>query len=195
MATFSAKAAEVDKKWVMIDAKGLVVGRLASIIAMRLRGQHKPTYTPHVDDGDCVVVVNAKDVVLTGRKVEVGNFSVLPWTLLERLVGVSEIWNHYAAAVYKARFPLVQVPVPRKFWRRVVEAVLGEDAQALVAEHGARLLGDQHRAPELGRELEEAAKHLPRPDEVELLDVVEDQDADGHGLRSAHGTLRVREAG
>lgn len=50
---------------------------------------------------------------LTGRKVEVGNFSVLPWALLERLVGVSEIWNHYAAAVYKARFPLVQVPVPR----------------------------------------------------------------------------------
>lgn len=50
---------------------------------------------------------------LTGRKVEVGNFSVLPWSLLERLVGVSEIWNHYAAAVYKARFPLVQVSVPR----------------------------------------------------------------------------------
>ena len=70
MATFSAKAAEVDKKWVMIDAKGLVVGRLASIIAMRLRGKHKPTYTPHVDCGDCVVVVNAKEVVLTGRKVE-----------------------------------------------------------------------------------------------------------------------------
>lgn len=51
--------------------------------------------------------------VLTGRKVEVGNFSVLPWALLERLVGVSEIWNHYAAAVYKARLPVVQVPVPR----------------------------------------------------------------------------------
>ena len=50
---------------------------------------------------------------LTGRRVEVGNFSVLPWSLLERLVGVSEIWNHYAAAVYKARFPLVQVSVPR----------------------------------------------------------------------------------
>jgi glycosyltransferase involved in cell wall biosynthesis len=51
--------------------------------------------------------------VLTGRKVEVGNFSVLPWALLERLVGVSEIWNHYAAAVYKARLPVVQVAVPR----------------------------------------------------------------------------------
>jgi glycosyltransferase involved in cell wall biosynthesis len=51
--------------------------------------------------------------LLTGRKVEVGNFSVLPWALLERLVGVSEIWNHYAAAVYKARLPVVQVPVAR----------------------------------------------------------------------------------
>lgn len=51
--------------------------------------------------------------VLTGRKVEVGNFSVLPWALLERLVGVSEIWNHYAAAVYKARLPVVQVAVAR----------------------------------------------------------------------------------
>ncbi len=70
MATFSAKAAEVEKKWVMIDAKGLVVGRLASIIAMRLRGKHKPTFTPHVDCGDFVVVVNAKHVALTGRKVE-----------------------------------------------------------------------------------------------------------------------------
>ncbi len=50
---------------------------------------------------------------LTGRRVEVGNFSVLPWHLLERLVGVSEVWNHYAAAVYKARFPVTQVPVPR----------------------------------------------------------------------------------
>jgi hypothetical protein len=51
--------------------------------------------------------------LLTGRKVEVGTFSVLPWELLERLVGVSEIWNHYAAAVYKARLPVVQVPVAR----------------------------------------------------------------------------------
>ena len=49
MATFSAKPAEVEKKWVMIDAEGLVVGRLASIIALRLRGKHKPTFTPHVD--------------------------------------------------------------------------------------------------------------------------------------------------
>src|SRR5580692_804969 len=70
MKTFSAKPAEVEKKWVMIDANGLIVGRLASIVAMRLRGKHKPTYTPHVDCGDNVIVVNAEKVVLTGRKRE-----------------------------------------------------------------------------------------------------------------------------
>jgi large subunit ribosomal protein L13 len=70
MSTFSAKPAEVDKKWVMIDAEGLVVGRLASIVAMRLRGKHKPSYTPHVDCGDNVIVINAAKVVLTGSKVE-----------------------------------------------------------------------------------------------------------------------------
>ena len=68
MTTYSAKPADIEKKWVLIDADGLVVGRLATIIAMRLRGKHKPTYTPHVDDGDNVVVVNAEKVVLTGRK-------------------------------------------------------------------------------------------------------------------------------
>ena len=70
MSTYSAKPAEVEKKWVLIDGQGLVVGRLASLIAMRLRGKHKPTYTPHVDDGDNVIVVNADKVVLTGRKRE-----------------------------------------------------------------------------------------------------------------------------
>jgi large subunit ribosomal protein L13 len=70
MTTYSAKPADIVKKWVMIDATGLVVGRLATIIAMRLRGKHKPTYTPHVDDGDNVIVVNAEKVVLTGRKRE-----------------------------------------------------------------------------------------------------------------------------
>ena len=68
MKTFSAKPAEVTKKCVLIDAKGLVVGRLATIVAMRLRGKHLPTYTPHVDCGDNVVIINAAHVVLTGRK-------------------------------------------------------------------------------------------------------------------------------
>ena len=70
MKTYSAKPAEVDKKWVVVDANGLVVGRLASLVALRLRGKHKPTYTPHVDCGDNVIIVNAAKVVLTGRKVE-----------------------------------------------------------------------------------------------------------------------------
>jgi large subunit ribosomal protein L13 len=70
MSTYSAKAADIEKKWVLIDAKGLVVGRLASIVALRLRGKHKPTYTPHVDDGDNVIIINADKVVLTGRKRE-----------------------------------------------------------------------------------------------------------------------------
>ena len=68
MKTYSAKAADIEKKWVTIDATGLVVGRLASIVAMRLRGKHKATFTPHVDDGDNVIVVNAAKAVFTGRK-------------------------------------------------------------------------------------------------------------------------------
>ncbi|EEQ95461.1 ribosomal protein L13 [Brucella intermedia LMG 3301] len=68
MATFSQKPAEVVKKWVLIDAEGLVVGRLASLVANRLRGKHKATFTPHVDDGDNVIIINADKVVLTGNK-------------------------------------------------------------------------------------------------------------------------------
>ena len=70
MKTTSLKPAEVEKKWVVIDGKGLVVGRLASVVAMRLRGKHKAAYTPHVDCGDNVIVVNADKVVFTGRKRE-----------------------------------------------------------------------------------------------------------------------------
>ena len=70
MKTFVAKPAEVEKKWVLIDAEGLVVGRLASLIALRLKGKHKPTYTPHVDMGDYIIVINAEKVVFTGKKYE-----------------------------------------------------------------------------------------------------------------------------
>ncbi|KAF0230822.1 MAG: large subunit ribosomal protein [Beijerinckiaceae bacterium] len=72
--SFVAKPAEVDKKWIVIDAAGLVVGRLASIIALRLRGKHKPDFTPHVDTGDNVIVINAEKVVFTGRKREQKNY-------------------------------------------------------------------------------------------------------------------------
>jgi large subunit ribosomal protein L13 len=68
MKTYSAKPSEVEKAWWLIDAKGLVVGRVAALIAMRLRGKHKPMYTPHIDCGDNIVVINADQVRLTGRK-------------------------------------------------------------------------------------------------------------------------------
>ena len=68
MKTYSAKPAEVEKKWVLIDADGLVLGRLASQVAKILRGKHKPTFTPHIDCGDNVVIVNAEKVRLTGNK-------------------------------------------------------------------------------------------------------------------------------
>ncbi len=68
--TISTKTAEIEKKWVIIDATGLVVGRLASIVALRLRGKHKVSFTPHMDDGDNIIVVNADKVVFTGRKRE-----------------------------------------------------------------------------------------------------------------------------
>jgi large subunit ribosomal protein L13 len=68
--TASAKPADVEKKWIVIDAQDAVVGRLASFIAMRLRGKHRPDYTPHVDCGDFVVVVNADKVKFTGRKLQ-----------------------------------------------------------------------------------------------------------------------------
>ena len=68
--TRSLKPAEVNKAWVVVDADGLVLGRLASIIANRLRGKHKPQFTPHVDCGDHVVVVNAEKVRVTGNKAE-----------------------------------------------------------------------------------------------------------------------------
>ena len=68
MKTFSAKPADVDKKWVLIDAENMVVGRLAAVIATRLRGKHLPSYTPHMDCGDNVIVINVDKVVFTGNK-------------------------------------------------------------------------------------------------------------------------------
>ncbi len=68
MKTFSATPADIDKKWILIDAEGVVLGRLASIVAMRLRGKHKASFTPHMDMGDNVIVINADKVQLTGKK-------------------------------------------------------------------------------------------------------------------------------
>jgi len=68
MKTYSAKPAEVRRDWYLVDAKGKTLGRLASELARRLRGKHKPIYTPHVDTGDYIVVVNAEKIRVTGRK-------------------------------------------------------------------------------------------------------------------------------
>ena len=68
MKTFSAKAHEVNRDWYVIDAQGKPLGRLASEVASRLRGKHKPIYTPHVDTGDYIIIVNADKVAVTGNK-------------------------------------------------------------------------------------------------------------------------------
>src|SRR6185312_8602895 len=74
MKTFSARPSDIDKKWVLIDAEGIVLGRLASLVAMRLRGKHKATFTPHMDMGDNVIVINAEKVQLTGNKLDQRKF-------------------------------------------------------------------------------------------------------------------------
>ena len=70
MNTYMAKAAEVERKWYVVDASGMVLGRLASQVANILRGKNKPIYTPHVDTGDFVIIINADKVVLTGKKLD-----------------------------------------------------------------------------------------------------------------------------
>ena len=66
--TYSAKAADIQKDWIVIDADGVVLGRLASYVALRLRGKHKPTFTPHMNDGDNIIIINAEKIRLTGNK-------------------------------------------------------------------------------------------------------------------------------
>ena len=70
MNTYMAKASDVQRKWYVVDAEGVVLGRLASQVASILRGKNKPTYTPHVDTGDYVIILNADKVVLTGKKLD-----------------------------------------------------------------------------------------------------------------------------
>jgi large subunit ribosomal protein L13 len=70
MRTYSAKPSEIEKKWFVIDANNLVLGRLASIVALMLRGKHKPTFTPHMDCGDNIIIINAEKVHLTGNKTD-----------------------------------------------------------------------------------------------------------------------------
>lgn len=103
MKTYSAKPAEIEKKWVTIDATGLVVGRLASIVALRLRGKHKPSFTPHVDDGDNVIVVNAAKAVFTGRKRE------------------QKVYHHYTGYIGGIKTRSARQILEGRFPERVVE--------------------------------------------------------------------------
>ena len=80
MKTYSAKPAEIEHKWIVVDAEGAVVGRLAAFVATRLRGKHRPEFTPHIDTGDHVIVINAEKVVFTGNKYEDKRYSVTPVT-------------------------------------------------------------------------------------------------------------------
>ena len=103
MTTYVAKPAEIQKKWVMIDAQGLVVGRLASLVALRLRGKHLPTFTPHVDCGDNVIVVNAAKVVLTGRKRE------------------KKVYHHHTGYIGSIKERTARSILEGKFPQRIVE--------------------------------------------------------------------------
>ena len=106
MQTYSAKPAEVQKKWVKIDATGLVVGRLATLVAMRLRGQHLPIYTPHVDCGDNVIIVNAAKAVLTGNKRE------------------KKIYHHHTGYIGGIKERTARSILEGKFPQRVVEKAI-----------------------------------------------------------------------
>ena len=103
--TTSIKPADVQKNWILVDAEGLVLGRMATIVASRLRGKHKPTFTPHVDCGDHVVIINAEKVRVTGNKAEQSIFywhtgfagGIKARSLADRLTG-----HHPESVVEKA---------------------------------------------------------------------------------------------
>ncbi|PKU25866.1 50S ribosomal protein L13 [Telmatospirillum siberiense] len=105
MKTYSARPSDIQKKWVVIDADGVVLGRLASIISMRLRGKHLPTYTPHQDCGDNIIVINAEKVKLTGRKLDDKVFywhTGFPGGIKGRTVGQLLDGNHPERVIVKA---------------------------------------------------------------------------------------------
>jgi large subunit ribosomal protein L13 len=112
MRTYSPKAAELTKKWIVIDAEDLVLGRLASIVANRLRGKHKPTFAAHMDCGDHVVIVNAEKVKLTGRKLTDRRFywhTGYPGGIKDRTMGQILSSAHPERVIIKA----VERMVPR----------------------------------------------------------------------------------
>jgi len=105
MKTYSAKPSEVEKKWFVIDAEDIVLGRMASIIALRLRGKHKPMYTAHIDCGDNIIVINAEKVKLTGRKLTDKKYywhTGYPGGIKERTAGATLGGKHPERVVIKA---------------------------------------------------------------------------------------------
>ena len=114
--TKSAKAAEIERKWVLIDAEGVALGRLAGIIAMRLRGKHKATFTPHVDCGDNIVVVNAEKVRLTGKKADQDMF----------------FWHtgHPGGIKERTKGQILKGKYPQRVIEKAVERMLPEDRKS-----------------------------------------------------------------
>ena len=109
MKTFSAKPHEVKRDWFVIDAKDLVLGRLATELALRLRGKHKPIFTPHVDTGDFMVVINAAHIVVTGNK------------LLDK-----KYYRHtgYPGGIYETNFKAMQEKHPGRAIEKAVKGML-----------------------------------------------------------------------
>jgi large subunit ribosomal protein L13 len=117
MKTFSAKPAEVRRDWYVVDATGKTLGRLSTEIARRLRGKHKPEYTPHVDTGDYIVVINAEKIRVTGNKLKdkmyhhhTGYIGNLKSTNLEKLLEMA----HERALQYAVKGMLPKGPLGRK---------------------------------------------------------------------------------
>ena len=109
MPTFSAKPAEVDRAWFVVDADGKTLGRLASEIARRLRGKHKPEYTPHVDTGDYIVVVNAEKIRVTGNK------------------RADKMYHHhsgYPGGIKSINFDKLQIKAPSRIIEKAVKGML-----------------------------------------------------------------------
>ncbi len=109
MKTFSAKPAEVRRKWYLVDAKDQVLGRIASKIAHRLRGKHKPEYTPHVDTGDFIVVINASKLKVTGNK----------WTN-------KKYYRHsgYPGGIYETDFGKMQQRFPGRALEKAIKGMM-----------------------------------------------------------------------
>ncbi|UDF37223.1 UNVERIFIED_ORG: 50S ribosomal protein L13 [Shinella sp. XGS7] len=109
MKTFSAKPAEVTHEWFVIDATDKVLGRVASEVALRLRGKHKATFTPHVDDGDNVIVINADKVVFTGKKYSDKKY----------------YWHTgYPGGIYATKFKDMQAKHPGRALEKAVKGML-----------------------------------------------------------------------